>query len=384
MTGSIEFVEEQAYDHLVASYVERVSQLPGVQGVVKFGSVTAPGLSDIDLVVTITDDGPVPQWEQLSLLRHSEGHPARSVVAHDVFVWPESVARNAEAFFYVDQQTVLCGDRLGGEIDSAVCDELRDLIVMDYLIHRFESLAVLLVAPTANLRSVLLFISTLRHSCRLAADIGVMSLDTCELVIADILELRLAALTQSVSQDQLDTWPARLVEILWQLAIGLGQRLGLKSEAATRRWSPSSRQVFVNCESEDGVRSWQEYISAQLNRWPSRYVRAAPVPSITYSHVRQYFQEDSDSADFMMQQLPQIFGRTPVKFAGAADAARRLRAEAVIEHWKFVQSRGYTASSGIGYLGVATPLNQTNRSRLLNRLARLNAWWLSSIRLSVS
>ena len=58
ITGSIQHVDPKHYDDLIQSYVEEVSAVDGVLGIALFGSVTTPGLSDIDLIVTVPDEGP--------------------------------------------------------------------------------------------------------------------------------------------------------------------------------------------------------------------------------------------------------------------------------------------------------------------------------------
>ena len=139
--GVIQYVDPNHYDDLIQKYVDKVSKVDGVLGIVLFGSVSTPGLSDIDLVVTVADEGPWPNWDDISIRKIAVGHPAESVIAHDVFVWPKSVADNAESFFYVDQQTVLHGAKLGGNLNPGLLNSFRRLLSMDYLTHRFDSLS---------------------------------------------------------------------------------------------------------------------------------------------------------------------------------------------------------------------------------------------------
>ena len=368
--GAVQHVDVVHYDDLIDSYVLKVRRLPGVLGISKFGSVSTPGLSDIDLVVTVSEDGPWPDWDALSLRRHAVGHPAETVVAHDVFVWPEGVAKQAEAFFYVDQQTLLMGEPLGGTIDNDTKMRLQKLMTMDYLIHRFESLASILIARQVTLRSILLFISTLRHSCILAVEMGVLSEAEKAKNICDINSLRKSALKGKATQESLDHWPERLVELLWQLTISVGSALGLQNDSSVRWWSPNYRQVFINSSSASGVDLWKNSISAQTNRWPAKYVRIAPIPSIAFQHVRSYFQTNSNSSQFLTNHFAQMFSGKPTK---TVCRARQLRAETVLRHWDFIKESGYHKTSGMGYLGVSTPFNKTIKKRALSKLAYFNA-----------
>jgi len=217
ITGSVQYVDPKHYDDLIQSYVKKVSAVDGVLGIALFGSVTTPGLSDIDLIVTVPDEGPYPTWEQISLLQHAQGHPAQNVVAHDIFVWPQSVAQNAEAFFYVDQQTVLYGSRLGGRLDEKLIPQFKQLLTMDYLLHRFDSLATILLSRHVAIRTVLLFISTLRHTISLAVELDLLDQVAGEALREDINSLRAAAIARKVDQDVFDQWPNRIVELLWNM-----------------------------------------------------------------------------------------------------------------------------------------------------------------------
>ena len=376
ITGAIDYVDLKHYDDLVDSYVCKVSKLDGVLGIARIGSASAPGLSDIDLVVTVSDEGPWPNWDALSLRRHAVGHAAESVVAHDVFVWPQCVARQAEAFFYIDNQSVLAGQPLGGIIDENIRHKLQTLVAMDYLIHRFESLCAILLAKRTSMRNVLLYISTLRHSCNLAAEIGAIdSLETAG-VVSDVNQLRQSALTGTVSQMSLDKWPSRLVRLLWQLTRSVGDLCGLSPRLQRSDfWSSTQRQVFVASDAECGIALWESSIAEQKNRWLAKYVRLAPIPSVCFAHVNSYFQNSSPSAKFLAKHFP----RFQVKHLDQTDCpARHVRSETVISHWKFIRSSGFVSSSGLGYLGVGTPLNMSLKSKLINHLAFANAYLLSN------
>ena len=48
-------IDASAYDEAIDKYVCRVKKLPGIVEVVQFGRVTAPGISDLDLLVVVDD-----------------------------------------------------------------------------------------------------------------------------------------------------------------------------------------------------------------------------------------------------------------------------------------------------------------------------------------
>lgn len=376
LTGTIKPVDSHHYDDLVEMYVDCVSRIDGVLGIVLFGSVSTPGLSDIDIVVTVRDNGPFPDWNSISLKRLAKNHPAESIVAHDIFVWPERVARNAESFFYVDQQTVLMGNRLGGELTPSQMQSFQQLLSMDYLIHRFDSLSHLLSLPQISLRSALLFISTLRHTCVLAAKLNLMTQAESDATISDINALRSEAINNKNAEALLAGWPERIVRLLWSTTIEMGKQMQLNhSKENPKNWQPSSKLVFVGSNSNDGVPSWKLAFTPELKGWSSKYVRAAPIPAIAYHHVLKYFDVDSPSGNFLANAYPRIFKD---RLKETPSAARVTRVESVVQHWNLTNRSGFVASSGKGYLGVAMPAKPGLKDTLLRQLARFHAQRLRS------
>ena len=363
-------MDRQHYDDLVSLYVDRVSQLEGVLGIVLFGSVSTPGLSDIDIVVTVADNGPWPEWEKISLRNIAQGHPAESVVAHDVFVWPREVAEKAESFFYVDQQTVLSGSVLGGNLDPDLGNSFSQLLSMDYLLHRFESLSSILTSRQVTLRSVILFISTLRHTCHLAAGLNLISQTASDQMVTDITDLRLAVLETGFTDDMLDDWPEKIIRLLWSVTLALASQLDLDNQTVSvRKWYSGPRQAFLNSDSKDGVDEWEECIRRQSSQLINKYVRAAPVPSAVYSHVQNYFEMDSPSGNYLSLHYPTIFGD---HCSHVLTQARKLRVKSVIRHWQFLNESGYMSSSGKGYIGVGMPRRNTIKDKFLKQLCLLN------------
>lgn len=377
-TGKIQHVDANHYDDLVNKFVDQVTSVDNVLGVVLFGSVSTPGLSDIDLVVTVADGRPWPRWQDISLKRLAKGHPAESVVAHDVFVWPESVSKNAESFFYVDQQTVLHGDRLGGNIDDSLNERFRELLTMDYLIHRFESLSALLCSKQVALRSIMLFISTFRHTCHLASELGLITEQEAERTVADINALRLLSVSGSVTQKHFLGWPERLIRLLWKTVIKLAERLGLDDSGISKKiWQPNPRVVLLNSFATDGVEQWHKCIEAQRNHFFGKYVRAIPIPAVTLSHVQEYCDPKSDSGRYLKQQFPSIFGLCT---GSGTTPARQTRIESVIQHWDLLSNADYIDSSGKGYAGIGMPSTPTIKKECLRQLAKFNAFLMPSMK----
>ena len=377
LTGTVSHVDPVHYGNLVDQYTDLVSKVEGVKDVILFGSVSTPGLSDVDLVVTVADSGIRPRWEDISLLKIAQGHPAESIIAHDVFVWPESVAKHAESFFYVDQQTVLKGQELGGELSPKFTREFRQLLSMDYLIHRFDSLSQILFSRTYSLRGLLLFISTLRHTCRLAVELNLLPPIQSDEFILEINQLRSTAIErQRLKSSDFDGWPERIIDLLWDTMIALGKQLNLSDPIEnSRNWTPSSRLVFIGSDQTDGVGEWKKIFHQQSGSLLSRYVRSAPLPSIALAHIRQYGSKNTDDGRRLAKSFPKIFNNVNTE----PSTARQIRVDAVLRHWNLISEASYGASSGKGYIGVSMPSDPGLKDKIIKVMASLNASRLSTV-----
>ena len=118
ITGSINPVPLSSYKEIIENYMDKTGNLEQVSSIIQMGSFTTPGISDIDLIVVIKEGMPFPEWNEISLKNISKDHKDAEVIAHDIFVIPESVAKNAEAYFYIDQRNILKGERLGGYLSK--------------------------------------------------------------------------------------------------------------------------------------------------------------------------------------------------------------------------------------------------------------------------
>lgn len=370
ITGEIQTVAPRHYEDLISSYTKKVAQLPGVDSIIKFGSVSTPGLSDIDLVVVMDESiEHRHDWSKLSLRQHANGHPAQSVVAHDIFIWPKRVAEAAEAFFFVDQQTVLLGQPLGGKIDNSMVGQLEQLIMLDYLIHRMEAFSHIFTCQSVSIRSLMLAISTLRHSCRFAAKNDLMATDRANQFISEINNLRNIAIESGLDGDVLKDWPEKIINFLWNVSTSLARRLKDSSNHFHLDHYPSSsKNILLGFDSANGSEIWNEIISLQLNGFLGKRSRITPIPTECINHVRDYFRTTPNINTKLSRKL-QV---RPKNHESIFDCpARRLRLETVFLQWEFVSKFGYQLSSGQGYIGLNNP--QTGPKQfLLSKLAFAN------------
>ena len=353
--GRIDVIPLSAYQDLVARYARHAQAVPGVLGVNLIGSFSTPGLSDIDLVVTVDQASPLPDWRDLSLRMLAVGHPAESVVAHDVIVLPLEIAQKVEAFFFVDAQTTLFGEKLGGRIDSTDVEAFETLLTFEYAFHRLEALMSLLLARRPNLRTILLFLSTLRHSARLAAGRGwvseVFEQDFSESVAA----LRRDSLGATLSRSALDGWPERALALLWGI---LGQPAMATSGAVQgqrpRAWAVGPKTAAVATTEPDPVSIWRRAVAVQKRIFWSERARAVPVPAAVQLHLFGYISGKDQTSSALRAYLG-LQSAERVTSPDRWQEYRRIRGGLILDHWRFLETGGYAASSGKGYLGLAQP-----------------------------
>lgn len=360
VTGSIKPVSLSSYSEIVGEYADRVRMHRGVLGIVQIGEVTQPGVSDIDLVVVLDDTGPWPSWGDLSLQRACARHPDRHVVAHDVFVWPLSVARKAEAFFFLDHQHVLAGEKLGGEIDAEEVRKYRRFLTLEYTLHRLELLFHLLLQRTIDLRVLVLFLSTLRHSARLANELGAGNSDENWQLVADVNSLRESVVAGCMVED--NGWAILALGILENIARTLARQLATSIEGSVPgNWRTGLRTGIVDSDDGTGLRSvWESFVERQRGRWLSRHVKIVPVPRSVHLHVACYLTCRGSGAAFLKRSFGEI-GYAQDR-CDEHTRLRSQRADLVVKQWELVRNGGFYGSSGKGYPGLSMPSPPSLRS----------------------
>lgn len=134
-------VETVGYRACVDRCVERFSKYEGLQAVYQFGSVSSPGISDIDLLLIFDDEAPLstPQWQTACTLDD------RYLLMHAPAVLPASLVGESAYLAFLNAPQLLWGKSLfppGGAATSAFVKHLiaseqlmRLLINLDRQLH---------------------------------------------------------------------------------------------------------------------------------------------------------------------------------------------------------------------------------------------------------
>lgn len=368
IVGNIRPVPISSYKEIIASYVEKVSKLEQVCAIVKIGSCTAPGISDIDIMVVIKDTKPYPAWEEISLLKLASSHNDSEIVAHDVFAIPESVAKYAEAYFYIDQQHVLKGTRLGGNLQPDVVAKCKEFLALEYAIFSLEVIMNMLLLPAVELRRLILVLSSMRHSARLALEICLIKNHEKDEIVRRIENLRLAVLAMDFSRDEVSNLLEKFIGLLGDTIRHLSQDVSknILRKEPKKAWHVSSKTAMLGiAKGTDFTEAFIDIINKQKNSSISKYVKILAIPIEAQWHLGAYLHGNEESAIYFRNAFQNIQSFQDMDELN--NRARRRRGKVILDHWEFIRSTAYFRSSGRAYFGLSYP-QKRNLKRYIRNL----------------
>ncbi len=323
VVGIINSVEIKLYEKLISKYVEKVKHVDGVKAIMQMGSFTAPGLSDIDIIVVVDNDN-FPKWEDISiklLLKEEKGY---EVIAHDVFVYPEYLSNYIEGLFYIDRKIMLYGEEIGGKLPAKMIEELKLILSFEYTINRLEILAMMVSSTQINIREILLYISTLRHTYTLLNSFKIIDDEECERRIAEIENLRLLSIDNGdiAFKEGLSQWILPSYEAVYESVLLLGEKLNYRS-VKPKKWVLNYKKLVVDTDTVPAAVTFFTK-NDKLNKKFRGKVLVEAMPSLVHNHVDQYKKmKEKNKNDF--EELDAI----------------HLRYQLAICHKKFIKQSGY-------------------------------------------
>jgi len=286
--GRISHVPLERYEDLISTYVEKVSKVQGVISIVQIGSFTAPGLSDIDIILIVDDRHP-PRFEDISIKKTLKDKSGAEVIAHDVFIYPASLSKWLEGLFYIDNKKLLFGQPIGGGLSSDKAEKLKLILSFEYTIHRLETLIALTNMPVVSIRDILLFISTLRHTYKLLADFQIITREESQAKVKEIEELR----TQSIGngsnsfKDGLGKWIVPCFIAIFSNAIKLGDRLGYNTFRAPKKWILNYKKLIITFDEASEAAHFFIRTHFTNKKFKGKVV-IEPMPSAVHAHIQHY------------------------------------------------------------------------------------------------
>ena len=367
--GNLNPVPLSSYKEIIGNYVDKVGNLEQVSSIIQMGSFTAPGISDIDLIVVIKEGMPFPGWNEISLKNISKNHKDAEVIAHDIFVIPESVAKNAEAYFYIDQQIILKGERLGGYLSKDIAEKCKEFLAVEYAVFSLESIANLLLSTAVELRSIVLLISTMRHSARIAFDLRLINTEDKNTIIKSVEELRNKAISKEYFLHDFSHLFERFINLLNDTILAVSKSLNrdIDEESLRKKWITSAKTGMVGIQQEvNFTEAFLNIIDKQKNSFPSKHTKIFAVPIKSQMHIGAYLDGNDEPALYFknsFKDFPVFHDKDELN-----TKARKVRGHAVKQHWDFITRTGYLQSSGKAYFGLSYPGNKNFNSFLKKKM----------------
>jgi len=158
------------YSATLSNYVREISGAPGVVAVFQFGEISHPGISDLDLLVVVSDDV-APSTLQKIVAATRANPTSEYLFAHPPVVVPRVCAGQVAYIHSLDHLRQVWGERIDFERPAA--DERPYLSLAEYIDFTFAVRTVLRAGQgkEASLRWLLLLLKSCVRSLRLASAI---------------------------------------------------------------------------------------------------------------------------------------------------------------------------------------------------------------------
>lgn len=365
IVGKIKPVPLSSYSEIINNYVNKVGRIEQVSSIVQMGSFTKPGISDIDLIVTLKPDMPFPRWTDISLKEISKQHKDAEILAHDIFVIPENIAQNAEAYFYIDRQNVLKGKRLGGSLSSDITNKCKEFLAIEYGLFSLAAIAGLLLSDEVSLRNMILLISSMRHTSTIAFGLKVISEDEKNSHIQQVENLRSEILDSKYSLTDVGDLFEKFITLLNQTIAEIAERLSknILENHLKESWMVSSKSGMIGVKEDTAyLKSFLDIVKKQKGSFFSKHTKVFSVPIKTQMHIGAYLDGDQMSAVYFRNNFKMV---RPFHDKDELNIkARELRGKVVVDHWRFLSETGYHKSSGWAYCGLSYPNKKTYKTFL--------------------
>jgi len=148
-----------AYNSAAEKIATYASRFPEVKAVYRMGNVTAPGISDLDMIVVLRDGSSIPAFDFLNILNPHEQY----TLMHGVFLAPELFWKNRQLFFRYENLTLIAGeDILPLPISDQWKEWARLRLALQHILRVYLSLFVQLTSRVLRVRSLLCELHALR------------------------------------------------------------------------------------------------------------------------------------------------------------------------------------------------------------------------------
>jgi hypothetical protein len=316
------------YEGVVEQYAEACHRLPGVRAIYRFGTIEAPGLSDLDLIVVL---GEVPSDSRAALGMLSIAHERwrrDDVVArcfiHDVLVCSEEAFRGLAWLVTGDAPRFVAGSVIEREEFGPSTRAMVALVHgLDFCLERLHELTRLRARPQVSMRWLVPQLWSVTHTKRILEGAGVRLGETWEMLEQDLRALRATAVDRIDPTDVMEVW-AETTRHFERAVVHFAERLvrcgALPSGGLARRCAAAdARSAMLNVydpavggTGPNGVVAELERRRIRLGRRcvESTWTRLTLPPAVFHHHIA-YLGASSQHASLVQR----LVGRASV--AGA-------------------------------------------------------------------
>jgi len=182
------------------TYVKTVMQVPAVKAIYQMGSITTPGISDLDLIVVLDDDAASTHKTHYSTRRLTKKE--QYIFMHPgAMVTNESTFRNLPLLIHASNLRRLLGEDLAQiSLTSSEGRHVAYAVLIDHSIHLLHQLMKSVLSRVIPTRRTLMSLSSIKHSLALVKEADLEVLDTWRTFQAEIEELKRNWLTREDRQ----------------------------------------------------------------------------------------------------------------------------------------------------------------------------------------
>lgn len=169
------FVDIKVYDEYIDKYVRKAKSIKDVVSIYQMGSISNPGISDIDLIVIVEDNFNVVEYQKLSVRNIFKNDSiANYLFIHDVMILDKKSFKNIQYINYCTNLKLLYGKDI--EFTSLSKEESKVVqfsIIVDFIISRLHQFENFKQNKVFFVRGNIVRASSLKHSIKLAENIGI-------------------------------------------------------------------------------------------------------------------------------------------------------------------------------------------------------------------
>jgi hypothetical protein len=183
-----EYISIRHYQENIEAYTAHLKNLKEVLGLFSMGSISAPGLSDIDLIVVVRNE--IPHSVTLSPF---DLNLDRRLFQHDVFVLNLKLVKNFDYIYYpTNIEPIFMKNDILISFPSlySISEELKLIYLIELGRMKLEQLCAISRSGKCNIRKLITRVSSIIHSLNIAGELSIEVPESVKAYRDRILSLR--------------------------------------------------------------------------------------------------------------------------------------------------------------------------------------------------